>query len=228
MRSTDRMKIGKVNQSQKWFAFTGILAPVLYVGMIIILGLLEPGYNQRTMMMSVLGGVQGWRGAIFNLGLVLIGILLIFFGFGLHRNVNQGKGNRAGLILLVIAGVGLMGSSYYHCDAGCVNIIQEPDFRGQMHMLFAFITGLSLAFSPLPFFFSMKHDSRWKNYRGVTMAAVILSNIPGILMWITLFTTRLPEWEGVIQRLGLVFPLVWVEVMAIKLLNLSKVDSRAN
>lgn len=216
------MKTGNANQPQKWIAIAGIIAPVLYISMVIILGLLEPGYSQRTMMMSILGGVQGWRGAIFNLGLVLIGILLIVFGFGLHRNINQGKGKRLGLVLLVIAGVGLMGSSYYHCDVGCVNVIHDPNFRGQMHMLFAFITGLSLAFSPLPFFFSMKQDSRWKNYRGVTLAAVILSNVPGIVMWITLFTTRLLEWEGIIQRLGLVFPLIWVEVMAIKLLRTSK------
>lgn len=217
-----RILTANANQSQKWIAIAGIIAPVLYISMVIILGLLEPSYSQRTMMMSVLGGVQGWRGAIFNLGLVLIGILLIVFGFGLHRNINQGKGKRLGLVLLVIAGVGLMGSSYYHCDVGCVNVIQDPNFRGQMHMLFAFITGLSLAFCPLPFFFSMKQDSRWKNYRGVTLAAVILSNVPGIVMWITLFTTRLPEWEGIIQRLGLVFPLIWVEVMAIKLLRTSK------
>jgi len=219
---TNRKKTGEVNRSQKWGPFAGILAPMLYISMVIILGFLEPGYNQRTMMMSILGGVQGWHGAIFNLGLVLIGSLLIVFGFGLYRNVNQGKGSRLGFILFVIAGVGLMGSSYYHCDVGCVNIIREPDFRGQMHMLFAFITGLSLAFSPLPFFFSMKHDSRWKNYRSVTIATVILSNIPGIVMWITLFTTRLPEWEGIIQRLGLIFPLIWVELIAIKMFSTSK------
>jgi hypothetical protein len=224
MKSTDRKKTGEVNQSQKWIALAGILAPVLYVSLVTVLGMLEPGYDQRTMMMSILGGVQGWHGAIFNLGLVLIGILLIVFGFGLHRNINQGKGNRLGFILFVFAGIGLMGSSYYHCDVDCINIIDEPDFRGQMHMLFAFIAGLSLAFSPLPFFFSMKHDSRWKNYRGVTLVTVILSNIPGIIMWITLFTTRLPEWEGIIQRLGLVFPLIWVEVMAIKLLRRPKKD----
>lgn len=224
MISTNDLKTDKTIQSQKWIAIAGILAPILYFSIVIGLGLLEPGYSQRTMMMSVLGGAPGWRGAIFNLGLVLIAVLLIVFGFGLHRNINQGQGNRVGLILLVSAAVGLMGSSYYHCDVGCVNVIREPDFRGQMHMLFAFITGLSLAFSPLPFFFSMKHDSRWRSYRSVTLATVILSNIPGIVMWITLFTTRLPQWEGVIQRLGLIFPLIWMELMAIKLVNLPQVD----
>lgn len=209
----------KGDQTQKWPAVAGILAPIIYFTMVIGLGLLEPGFNQRTMMMSVLGGVEGWRGTIFNSGLIVNGILLIAFGFGLRRVMDKRKGTRFGLILLVVAAVGLIGSSYFHCDVGCVNVIDEPDFRGQMHMLFAFFAGISLAFAPLPFFFAMKGDTRWQRYRGVTMAAVILSNIPGITMWITLFTTRLPEWEGLIQRLGLAFPLLWVEVIAIAMLR---------
>jgi hypothetical protein len=208
--------------SQQWLAVAGIVAPMLYFSLVAILGLLEPGYSHSTMMMSILGGVEGIRGALFNIGLVLTGTLLIAFGFGLYRGINQGKGKRIGLILLVIAGVGLMGSAYYHCDVGCVNVIQEPDFRGQMHMLFAFFTGLSFALSPIPFFFDLKKDPRWKNYRTFTLAAAILANIPGIILWITLLTTRVPEWEGIIQRLGILFPLIWVEVMAIKLLRLSK------
>ncbi|HKJ28196.1 MAG TPA: DUF998 domain-containing protein [Anaerolineales bacterium] len=207
--------------SKNIFAWAGILAPILYFSIVVFLGLLEPGYNQRTMMMSVLGGVPGWRGAAFNLGLVLIGIFLIAFGVGMVRSIHASKGKRLGLALLVIASIGLIGSSYFHCEEGCVNILQEPDFRGQMHMLFAFFAGLGLAFSPLPFFFSMKGDPQWENSRGLTLTAVFLANIPGITMWITLFTTRLPEWEGLIQRLGLLFPLIWVEVMALKLLRIS-------
>jgi hypothetical protein len=211
--------------AQQWLAIAGIVAPILYISVATIMGLLEPGYSHRTMMMSILGGIGGLRGAAFNLGLVLTGALLIAFGFGLHRGINQGKGNRIGLILLVIAGLGLIGSAYFHCALGCVNVFKEPDFRGQMHILFAFLTGLSFSFSPIPFFFSLKEDSRWKSYRAVTLAASVLANIPGITLWITMFTTRLPEWEGIIQRLGLLFPLMWVEVMAIRLLRLSKEES---
>ncbi len=92
-------------------------------------------------------------------------------------------------------------------------------------MLFAFFTGLSFSFSPIPFYFSQKKDPRWKNYSAVTLATAILANIPGIIFWITMFTTRLPEWEGIIQRLGLLFPLIWVEVMAIQLLQLTRKES---
>jgi len=172
---------------QRKLAAAGIIAPILYVGQVVIFGLLEPGFNHRTTMMSVLGGIQGWRGTAFNLGLVLIAALLI---------------------LLAAAGIGLAGSSFFHCEVDCVNILAEPDFRGQMHMLFAFVAGLSLAFAPLAFYFGMKDLPGWKDYRGWTSTAFILSNIPGIVMWVSLFTTRLPEWEGLFQRLGLLFPLI--------------------
>ena len=202
----------------------GIIAPFLYLSQVIILGLLEPGFNQRTMMMSILGGVRGWRGAAFNLGLIMIALLLVLFGIGMHLAFNRGRSSRVGLILLIVACIGLVGSSYFHCDVACLNILDEPDFRGQMHMMFAFIAGLSLAFSPLAFYLSMKEEPQWKVYRRWTLIAVILSNIPGITMWISLFTVRLPEWEGLIQRLGLFFPLIWVEVTAIKLLRIMNND----
>ena len=64
-----------IKSNQTLQAIAGILVPILYISMVISLGLLESGYSQRTMMMSILGGVPGWRGAIFNLGLVLIGSL---------------------------------------------------------------------------------------------------------------------------------------------------------
>ncbi len=225
MKTNTRNETSKADTSQQWLAIAGIIAPILYISVATILGLLEPGYSHRTMMMSILGGVGGLRGAAFNIGLSLTGTLLIAFAFGLYRGTNQGRAKSVGLVLLVIAGVGMLGSAYFHCDLDCVNVIKEPNLRGQMHMLFAFFTGLSFAFSPLPFFFSQKKDPRWKKYSAVTLAAAILANIPGIIFWITMFTTRLPEWEGIIQRLGLLFPLMWVEVMAIQLLRLSGKES---
>jgi hypothetical protein len=40
-----------------------------------------------------------------------------------------------------------------------------------------------------------------------------------------LATTRLPEIEGLIQRLGIIFIFIWIEVIALKMHNLNRMAS---
>jgi hypothetical membrane protein len=57
----------------RWLAVCGIVAPFLFIFLVLGMGLLEPGYDHRSETMSVLGGVGELRGAVFNVGLVLMG-----------------------------------------------------------------------------------------------------------------------------------------------------------
>ena len=66
--------------------YAGLIAPVLLVSLVAVLSKLESGYSNKTQMMSVLGGVPGIRGLIFNLGLSITGILIVVFAFGLHKS----------------------------------------------------------------------------------------------------------------------------------------------
>jgi hypothetical membrane protein len=67
-------------RAQPLLAIAGIVAPLLWAGLVIVLGLLEPGYSHRTHMMSILGGVGGWRGITFNVGAALTALLLFSQG----------------------------------------------------------------------------------------------------------------------------------------------------
>jgi hypothetical protein len=111
-----------------------------------------------------------------------------------------------------------MGSAIFHCSPGCVNILQAPTLPGILHIVTSFVTGFCLAVSPLVTFPILRKDQHWKKYSWFTLAMGILGNIPGLVLWVSFFTTRIPAWEGLIQRLGIAFPLVWVEVMAVQLL----------
>ncbi len=207
-------------------ASSGIVAPVLFASLIIVLGLLEPGYSHRTETMSVLGGVGGWRGAAFNVGIALIGLLLIGFAIGLHRGIGGGEGSKVGPILIALGGVGLVSSAIFHCNQDCTNVLKSPTFAGRMHIVTSFLSGFCLSMAPFAIFVRLRSDQRWQNYRWFTLAMGILANLPGLILWISFFTTRIPEWEGLIQRLGIVFPLLWVEVIAVHLLRLSGVGKR--
>jgi hypothetical membrane protein len=209
-------------KNKKLFAISGILAPILFFGIVIILGLLESGYNHATRMMSVLGGVAGIRGLIFNLGIGLIGVLIILFAFGLHKNINNGKGSKIGPILLAIGGFGLILSGIFHCNLDCANVLVDRNFIGIMHMLSAFIAGMCLSISPLFVFARFRKDDYWKRYAIPTLMAGILANLSGIVLWITVFSSLTLEMDGILQRLGIVFILIWMEVVSWKLLLLER------
>lgn len=205
-------------KNKKLFVLSGILAPILFFGIVIILGLLEPGYNHATRMMSVLGGVGGMRGFLFNLGIGLIGALIILFAFGLHRKINNGKGSKIGPILLATGGFGLILSGIFHCDLDCANVMVDRNFIGSMHMLSAFIAGLCLSICLFFIFARFRKDDYWKRYAVPTLVTGILANVPGIILWITVFTSLTIEMDGILQRLGIVFVLIWMEVVSWKLL----------
>lgn len=213
------------NQLLRTSALAGIVAPILYVGLVLILGLLEPGYNHLTDMMSVLGGVAGLRGMVFNTGLVVISVLVGLFTLGFHRNLNQGAGSQVGPGLLFLSSLGMLGLAYFSCSQNCANVAAQ-DLSGIVHIIIAGVTGLSLGMAPLFFLRRMKEDSRWQKYYQFTLLIAILANIAGALLWYAFFTTRLPAIDGLLQRLTIIFPCIWMFTMAYQLWQQSCPRSR--
>lgn len=200
----------------RYFSLSGIAAPVLFVVLVLGLGIFEPGYNHMTQMMSILGGVTGVRGVVFNAGVALTGVFIIAFSVGLYSSIHT----RIGSAMIALGGLGLIGSAIFHCNVGCANVIAQTG-TGVMHTLCAFIAGMNLSVSPFFIFVTIRKDPVWKKLKWFTMAMGVLANIPGIILWVSFFTTRMPEIEGLIQRLGIVFPLLWIGVMSCKMLQLS-------
>ena len=204
--------------------WAGLIAPFFYITLVTILGLLEPGFSHRTDMMSILGGIEGIRGLIFNSGVGITGFLLIIFSFGLHKNINKGLGSKIGPALIIFAGIGFFGSAIFSCNANCANVIDTRTLIGTFHIISAFVVGLCLSISPFFIYFRMKQDIAWEKYRKFTLATGVLANFPGVVLWVSIFTTRIPEWEGVIQRLGLLFTLFWVFVLSFRQLKLNNME----
>jgi len=71
----------------------------------------------------------------------------------------------------------------------------------------------------VPFFIAQrfKNDNRWKNYRVYTLATGALVVVFGVMLGFNM----IKGWTGAIQRIEAGMSLLWVEIMAIKLLRLS-------
>jgi hypothetical membrane protein len=219
------MKNGK-----KYFlvSLVGMLIPISYISLIIILGALQPGYNQMTMTLSVLGGVGGIRGDIFNIGVGTTGGLIILFAIGLNRAVNKKKARIKGVFLFILGGLGLIGAAIMNCNQNCTIVLNLDPIRA-LHGIFGFIAAISLTFAPLPFYSHFKQDPQWEKLAAFTLTTVILSIISSTLFYITFFTNTLPNIIGLIQKLDFLFVLIWIGVSSmVLLLALNRNSTRLN
>jgi hypothetical membrane protein len=195
-----------------------MIAPLLFIGLVLVFGWLEPGYNYKTDTMSLLGGVGGMRADLFLLGQSVVGLMIIVFALGLYFEMRTAAA-RTGSTMLLFGGLALMGSAVFHCNAGCENILSDPNLPGRLHALFAFIAGASLAVAPVISFFGLQVPD-WEQLRPLTWIIGVLANVPGLIFWVSFFTTRMPAWEGLLQRFGILFAMVWIWAMSKNLLRI--------
>ena len=209
---------GERNTGMSWRITTGLLAPLFFFVLIFVLGALEPGFNHKASLMSRLGGVPGIRGIAFDIGVVLAGVLIIAFASGLRPQLPSGTASKIGIYLLAIGGLSLVVTGAFPCKPECRNILVEPDFIGRVHLIASFISGVGLAWSPVAIGIAFRNDERWRNWWRPTLAVAVLSNIPGIVLWITLLTgARLHSIEGLLQRSAILVVFVWIFALALKL-----------
>jgi hypothetical membrane protein len=102
-------------------AWSGILAPLLRLGLILLLGALHPDYSQARDFISELGAPDAPFPAVMNLlGISLVGLLLVAFSVPLLRSQPPGPLGTAGSLLLAVSGVAFAAVGLLPCDRpGC-------------------------------------------------------------------------------------------------------------
>ena len=196
-------------------AFCGVIAPIIFTVVLLILGFLQPEYNHITQYISEFGAVDAPYALIFNtIGFPLLGILIIAFTFALNKGVNNGKGTKIGPLLLVVAGCSFILVSIFPCDPGCIPI----SIVGIVHGYFCLIALLALILAPFFMLHRLVRDDKWHNYHiySVIIAVIALSVI--IMGKLNFFV----ESIGLLQRIAYGVSLLWVEIMAIKLFRVLK------
>jgi hypothetical membrane protein len=204
----------------------GLLVGPIYLLLIGMLGILEPGFSHRTSLMSLLGGVPGWRGLTFNAGVIVTGSLIIAFALGLRRVLPSILSTTIGIWLLSFGGIGLIGAGLFGCNEGCRNILVEPNLIGRLHTIASVLGGMGCGLSLVFVWQAMRCSDHWSELATPTLVAAILANFPGIVFWITLVTnSRLYSAEGFIQRMGFIVVLIWIFFAALRMRKLRTMPS---
>ncbi len=196
----------------RFLAFCGVIAPIIFTVVLLILGFIHPDYNHVTQYISEFGAVDAPYALIMNtVGIPLLGVLIIAFAFALDQGVNNGKGSKIGPLLVGISGVSFVLCGIFICDPGCIPISTVGIIHGYM----CFIAQFSLIFAPFFMFHRLARDDRWRNYQFYSLAFASVALFIVIMYKLISFG----DLVGMFQRISFGIPLLWVEFMAIKLIR---------
>ena len=93
-------------------ALCGIVAPISFTTVVVVLGSIQPGYSHLSQTISSLGDIGAPNAAIQNINFVVTGMLTLAFALGLQRGIGDGKGSKVGPALVALWGMGLIASGF--------------------------------------------------------------------------------------------------------------------
>lgn len=202
-------------------ALCGIIAPPLMVVLLTVASVLRPGYNQLTQKGSELG--TGPNSIVMNLNFAITGVLIIIFAFGLLSDIGgTGKLFDLGMLFLMISGIGGAVVAAFPCDPGCPAMIGS--FSQNVHLGIAISFFPSLAIAPLFIGMSLNSNPFWKPHRRYSIA----SGLAGAGLFVIFADSILASFQyvGLIERLLLAVPFLWIELTAVHLLRHSREKRR--
>ncbi len=199
-------------------ALAGVAGPLLLFAAEGIAASSAPSYQPIRDSISSLAWTRlGW---VQTVGFLAIGLLVEVFTAGLFLSIRGKKGFGIGIFLLACFGFGLLLMGAFHTDIPG----RRPTIDGTIHgaaanTVFWLLPAAVLLIAP-----SLKKDRRW---RALFTYSVVAAGFA--LVWVTIYRLWLPaelSWFGLYERILVADEVVWVEVMAIRLLRLSLRSAR--
>jgi hypothetical protein len=196
-------------------ALVGGIGPLAYIGLVTVLGLLWSGYDPIHQTQSELGAVDAPNALVMNvLGFMGLGVVILAFA-GAYLAILRGAPWRllAGVGLLV-AGAGMIVVGFFPCDPGCVDVTRTGELHGTFSMPGAIGLPAAGMLSAPAFRQDGRLGSRWQ-LTSFVIGALALASGPLIA------TETLPGYEGLVQRLAMWAPLLWMSAVSFRLARLS-------
>ena len=198
------------------YAICGVIAPIFFVLMVILEGFLVTGYSHMTQQVSDLGAyaLYGSYALLQNLNFCVFGILVVSFAIGLRQELPTSR--------TITVTLGLFGAMFFLLGF----FPDEPTpWPAAAHYVISWIGGFSILLSQ---FFTWRRLRRpiadegvgWTKYSRFSLVSLVLAIISFVLF--AVFGQPGSPATGLLQRVMVVFLLLWIEVMALRLLQLSK------
>jgi uncharacterized protein DUF998 len=192
-------------------AFGGVLAPLVFLGAVVVTAAGRPEYHHATQMISELGETGARNATLMNYGGFLVyGVLIVGLAVGLHQGIRRGPGDWLGPLLLLLYGLAYMGVAFAPCNPGCTG--ETPTTSEQVHFLLSRFIVLTAVATPLVLYTRLAKDPAW---RSLSPLLVILPTV-AYLLFLLPVPGLTAGWQ---QRAFFGFTLAWILVLALGLLR---------
>lgn len=197
------------------FGAAGITSALLYITAWIIGDILRPGFSMQTQAVSELIETGAPNKLLLDIMIFGFHLLVIPFAYGLYKNINAGRGNKIGALLLACAGLlGMALTLFFPCDPGCV----ADTFRGTMHIALAILLGFLILFAILAFSRHLRQDEQWAGYGTYSLITFVV----GLVMGMLAAAFAKGGIGGILERLVGIAYQQWYIVMGIALIRRSR------
>lgn len=198
------------NITLRFLGICGMIAPILFMILVIIGSLLRPDYSQFQNFVSDLG--VGSNSYIQNINFIIFGLLSICLGLGLRISLTSpsGKTFKAGVWMVVLFGLGIIFAGLFPEDYG----------SGVLHTAASALAFLFIIAAQLLIWHGLKGiENNWGMYSKYSLISGLLSIIFLVLLRIAIADYNM--YQGLAQRAFLAIPWIWIGLTGLKLYLLS-------
>jgi hypothetical membrane protein len=198
-------------------AIAGIVAPVWFITLVIVQGVMQPDYSHIALPISALAAwPAGW---IQNVNFFVSGTLLAVFAIGLNGAIRPTRSGLLGIALLIASSVGLWIAGLFPW----INVNGVPT-ETPSHVAGAVLTFVSAGTGHLTLSRRMAADPEWRDLS----TYVLVTGIIMLLLFIVVGGFAIGEgtpfhsWAGLLQRVLVVIWFACIVVMARRALRLAR------
>ncbi len=191
-------------------AVVAAAGPLGYIALTVLLGAFEPGYDPLHDTQSELGAVDAAHPTVMNvLGFMALGLAMLAFAVAYAGRLRRGWATWAAAALVALAGIGMVVVGFLPCDSGCVDVTTT----GRLHGVLSAPGAIGLPLAAMLSARTLAIDGRFRlRWSVVSFVVGALSLASGPLV-----QAEVVDANGLLQRLGMWPPLLWMSTLAWRL-----------
>lgn len=191
----------------------GLAGPLLFAAIIVVCGVLTPGYDHVNQFISELGAIGAPHANLMNYAGFMGGAtLILLFAVGAVRALGRSPTAIAGAFLIGIFAVNMFAAGIWSCDAGCPTANGSPEQR--LHDIVSVVAFPALILAALTLSAHFMKRRQWRYFGQYTLATGTVA-IALLIAMVASEETRTAT--GLLQRLFLFVLFLWLGLLSVRL-----------